>query len=169
MIRRLAGGAVLALAACATASAPAVVTPVLAPSTEVTKESLLALNAVCGAEGARVELEAPDIKFVEGMGTGGFKVDSESKAAQDWFNYGLALSHAFYHEDAKRAMKKAVEAAPYCSLCAWGEAWALGPTLNYGLQEPMRPAMKKQSASRMRSSRATRNRRQALSLHSVRR
>jgi tetratricopeptide (TPR) repeat protein len=142
MIRRLTGGAVLALAACATASAPAVVTPVapLAPSAEVTKESLLALNAICGAEGARVDLASPDIKLVDGMGTGGFKVDSESKAAQDWFNYGLALSHAFYHEDAKRAMKKAVEADPYCSLCAWGEAWALGPTLNYGLQEPMRPA-----------------------------
>jgi tetratricopeptide (TPR) repeat protein len=142
MRKTLSSAAVLALAACATASAPATVTPVasLAPSAEVTKESLLALNAICGAEGARVELASPDIKLVEGMGTGGFRVDSESKAAQDWFNYGLALSHAFYHEDAKRAMKKAVEADPYCSLCAWGEAWALGPTLNYGLQEPMRPA-----------------------------
>src|SRR5690606_32797476 len=96
--------------------------------------------AICGAEAPRVDANAPDIKLVEGMGTGGFKVDSESKAAQDWFDYGLALSHAFYHEDAKRAMKKAVEADPHCSLCAWGEAWALGPTLNYGLPEPMRPA-----------------------------
>lgn len=142
MIRRLTGGAMLALAACATASAPVVVTPVapLTPSAQVTKESLLALNAICGAEGPRDELQAPDIKRIEGMGTGGFKVDSENKAAQDWFNYGLALSHAFYHEDAIRAMKKAVEADPSCSLCAWGEAWALGPTLNYGLMEPQRPA-----------------------------
>ena len=141
MIRRLTGGAMLALAACATSTAT-VATPLaqLKPSGEVTKDSLLALNAICGAEGARVELSSPDVKLVDGMGTGGFKVDTASKDAQDWFNYGLALSHAFYHEDAKRAMKKAVAADPSCSLCAWGEAWSLGPTLNYGLMEPQRPA-----------------------------
>jgi hypothetical protein len=142
MIRRLAGGAVLALAACATAATPAVVTPVasLAPSAEVTKESLLALNAICGAEAPRAELSSPDIKLIAGMGTGGFRVDSESKEAQGWFDYGLALSHAFYHEDAMRAMAKSVAADPSCSLCAWGAAWTMGPTLNYGLGEPRRPA-----------------------------
>jgi tetratricopeptide (TPR) repeat protein len=141
MIRRLASGVVLALAACTT-STTTVATPVaqLKPSGEVTKDSLLALNAICGAESPRAELQTPDIKLVEGMGTGGFKVDSESKAAQDWFNYGLALSHAFYHEDAMRAMKKAVDADPSCSLCAWGAAWTMGPTLNYGLLEAQRPA-----------------------------
>lgn len=141
MIRRLASSAVLVVAACAT-STSTVTSPVapLRPSGEVTRESLLALDSICRAEGPRAELQSPDIKLVEGMGTGGFKVDSESKAAQDWFNYGLALSHAFYHEDAKRAMRKAVEADPSCSLCAWGEAWVLGPTLNYGLREPQRPA-----------------------------
>ncbi len=141
MMRRLTGGAVLALAACATASAPTV-TPVapLAPSVGVSRESLLALNAICVAEAPRSEAKSPDIKLIKGMGTGGFKVDSESKAAQEWFNYGLALSHAFYHEDAKRAMKKSVEADKSCSLCAWGEAWALGPTLNYGINEEQREA-----------------------------
>jgi tetratricopeptide (TPR) repeat protein len=144
MIRRLTGGALLALAACATASAPVTVTPIasLAPSNEVTKESLLALNSICRAETPRADLKAHDIKLIEGMGTGGFKVDSTSKPAQDWFNYGLALSHAFYHQDAKRAMKKSVEADPSCSLCAWGEAWALGPTLNYGIDDKQRAEAK---------------------------
>ncbi len=142
MVRHLTSGAVLALAACATASGPAVVTPVtpLKPAEEVTRASLLALNAICGAEGPRADLQSPDIKLVEGMGTGGFKVDSDVKEAQDWFDYGLALSHAFYHEDAKRAMMRAVKADPSCSLCAWGEAWTLGPTLNYGINEQDRVA-----------------------------
>jgi hypothetical protein len=139
MRRRLSSVAVLALAACAT-STSTVAPPVapLKPSGEVTRESLLALNAICGAEGPRAEPTSPDIKMISGMGTGGFKVDSASKEAQDWFDYGLALSHAFYHEDAKRAMKRSVEADPSCSLCAWGEAWALGPTLNYRIDDEQR-------------------------------
>jgi tetratricopeptide (TPR) repeat protein len=152
MIRRLTGGAVLALAACATASAPAVVTPIatLSSSGEVTKESLLALNSICSAEDATATARTRDIELVSGMGTGGFKVDTVSKEAQDWFDYGLALSHAFYHEDAKRAMKKSVEADPSCSLCAWGEAWAWGPTINYSINEEQR-AVALASAERAKS------------------
>ncbi len=141
MIRRLTSGAMLALAACATATTSTVTTPVAAlmPSGEVTAESLLALNSICRAETPRADLKSPDIKLIDGMGTGGFKVDSSSKEAQDWFNYGLALSHAFYHEDAMRAMKRSVAADLSCSLCAWGAAWTMGPTLNYGLVEAKRP------------------------------
>jgi tetratricopeptide (TPR) repeat protein len=152
MLKRLASGAMLALAACATASAPAVVTPIaaLSSSGEVTKESLLALNSICSAEEATATARARDIELASGMGTGGFKVDTASKAAQDWFDYGLALSHAFYHEDAKRAMKKSVEADPSCSLCAWGEAWAWGPTINYSINEEQR-AVALASAERAKS------------------
>jgi tetratricopeptide (TPR) repeat protein len=139
MLRRVSAVSLLALAACATATTAAVITPItpLQPSAEVTRESLLALNEICGAEqpgapGAR------GLQLAAGMGTGGFPVDSNVKEAQDWFDYGLALSHAFYHEDAKTAMRRSVEADPSCALCAWGEAWALGPTLNYGLFGPQR-------------------------------
>jgi len=136
MRHRLALLAVTALTACATAGS-AVTPPVmsLAMNPEITAESLLAINALCSAEAVRPEGFTPDLKLAGGMGTGGFKVDTEIKAAQEWFNYGLALSHAFYHQDAKAAMKRAVELDPTCSLCAWGEAWALGPTLNYGIDE----------------------------------
>jgi len=139
MLKRLASGAMLALAACATATS-SVVTPIatLAPSADVTPESLLALNSMCLADDSVGKTFTKDLKLASGMGTGGFKVDSSSKEAQDWFNYGLALSHAFYHADAKAAMKRSVKADPNCSLCAWGEAWALGPTLNYGIDEKSR-------------------------------
>lgn len=133
MQKFLTGVAVLALAACSTTSA--VVTPIaqLKPSSEVTVSSLLALNAICGAESSKGG--TANIKLTAGMGTGGFKVDTASKDAQDWFNYSMALSHAFYHEDAKAAMRKALEIDPGCSMCAWGLAWVLGPTLNYGITD----------------------------------
>lgn len=132
--------ALIAITACATG--PAVVPPVvtLAPPSQTAAETLLALNALCSAEALGADQFAPKIKLAGGMGTGGFKVDTAVKAAQDWFDYGLALSHAFYHQDAKAAMKKAVEADPACSICSWGEAWALGPTLNYGINEEERKA-----------------------------
>jgi hypothetical protein len=139
MRHRLALLAVTALAACATVGS-SVTPPImsLAATPEITAESLLAINALCSAEAVRPEGFTPDLKLAGGMGTGGFKVDTEVKAAQEWFNYGLALSHAFYHQDAKSAMKRAVELDPTCSLCAWGEAWALGPTLNYGINDEER-------------------------------
>ena len=131
--------AITALTACATAGS-AVVTPIaqLASSDQVTAESLLAINALCSADATRPGGFMPDLKLAGGMGTGGFTVDTNVKAAQDWFNYGLALSHAFYHQDAKAAMRRAVELDPTCARCAWGEAWALGPTLNYGVEEDER-------------------------------
>jgi tetratricopeptide (TPR) repeat protein len=131
--------AATALAACASFG-PAVVPPVttLAPSGEITADSLLAINALCSAEALGPDNVAPDIKLASGMGTGGFKVDTANPEAQEWFNYGLALSHAFYHQDVKAAMKRAVALDPACSMCSWGEAWALGPTLNYGIKDDER-------------------------------
>ncbi len=135
MRERLAPLAMLAAAACATGAA--VVTPVtsLAPPAAVSVETLLATAALCSAEDSGLAAPTPDLKLADGMGTGGFKVDTTNPEAQAWFNYGLALSHAFYHQDVKAAMKRAVELDPSCSLCSWGEAWALGPTLNYGIDE----------------------------------
>lgn len=135
MRERLAPLAMLAAAACATGAA--VVTPVtsLAPPSEPAVETLLASAALCSAEESGLSAPTPNLKLADGMGTGGFKVDTTNPEAQAWFNYGLALSHAFYHQDVKAAMRRAVELDPSCSMCAWGEAWGLGPTLNYGIDE----------------------------------
>ena len=116
MQKFLTGVAVLTLAACSTTSA--VVTPIaqLKASSDVTVSSLLALNAICGAEASKGG--TANLKLTAGMGTGGFKVDTTSKEAQDWFNYSMALSHAFYHEDAKAAMRKALEKAEWSRFAA---------------------------------------------------
>ena len=95
MRKRLAGVAVLALAACATTSAVVAPLAPLKPAVDVTPEALLAYNAICGSENPVAGKAKPNLKLAGGMGTGGFKVDTASKDAQDWFDYGLALSHGF--------------------------------------------------------------------------
>lgn len=139
MYRRIAAVGLIALTACASGSAIVTpISPLAFASGDPTVDGLLALNALCSAEASGLAAPTPDLKLAGGMGTGGFKVDTSNADAQRWFDYGLALSHAFYHQDAKAAMKRAVELDPSCSMCAWGEAWALGPTLNYGIKDDER-------------------------------
>ncbi len=135
--RWLSGVAAAMLAACVTTSAPPAPIAGLqaGPSAE---DQLRAINAMCRGDAALTAAYTQDLKRVPGMGTGGFKADTANAEAQAWFDYGLQLSHAFYHDDAIVAMRKAVEADPACATCAWGEAWTMGPTLNYGLDEEKR-------------------------------
>lgn len=89
------------------------------------------IGYICAAESHPAEGKA--LTLVKGVGSGGFPADTRSAEAQAWFDYGLQLFHAFYHDEAKVAFKRAAEADPSCSLCAWGEALSLGPTLNYDI------------------------------------
>lgn len=68
--------------------------------------------------------------MVPGMGNDHMRVDTSSAEAR-WFDYALTLSRAFEHADAKLAFRKAAALDPTCSLCIWGEAYSLGPTINY--------------------------------------
>lgn len=165
MLRRVSSVSFLALAACATTTTFVVVAPIaqLQPTAEVTPESILALNAICAAETPSLD-RPPSLKLAGGMGTGGFTVDSTVKEAQDWFDYGLALSHAFYHEDAIAAMKRSAAADPDCSACQWGLAWALGPTLNYGINEEQRVEALAAAESAQRLARDDRARRLATAM-----
>jgi tetratricopeptide (TPR) repeat protein len=134
---RLVIAAALSLTACAS-TPPAEVSPAKVSVDDVSAELDIALAAMCGADSTVGQTFKADLKLAGGMGTGGFNVDSGVEAAQTWFDYGLALSHAFYHEDAKAAMRKAVEADPTCARCAWGQAWVLGPTLNFRIDDNAR-------------------------------
>ncbi|MBV9550305.1 MAG: hypothetical protein JO256_11610 [Alphaproteobacteria bacterium] len=70
-----------------------------------------------------------------GMGDGGFAVATTSRPAQQWFNYGIKLYHAFYHDDAKAAFDKAVAADPKCAMCLWAQALSRGPTMNFDVED----------------------------------
>lgn len=88
---------------------------------------------VCGPPvSANVTDPAASMMMVDGFGTGGFQIDTRSPEAQAWFNHGVRLRWAFEHKESVRAFRKARLIDPRCGMCAWGEAWALGPNLNGG-------------------------------------
>jgi tetratricopeptide (TPR) repeat protein len=54
-----------------------------------------------------------------------------SGEAQAYFNQGYRLGWGFNHAEAARAFRTAQELDPNCAMCLWGEAWVLGPHINY--------------------------------------
>jgi tetratricopeptide (TPR) repeat protein len=105
--------------------------PTLATDKEADKTDF-AIFAICRA-GQHVEVPGGNQKIAieTGMGSGGFTIATTSAPAQAWFDYGIKLFHAFYHDDAKRAFDKAVAADPNCAMCLWGQALSHGPTANF--------------------------------------
>jgi tetratricopeptide (TPR) repeat protein len=86
----------------------------------------------CGKVGsAMTTAPVADMVLVDGFGDEGYAVDATPEA-QVWFNQGVRLRWAFEHTEAVRAFRKARSIDPNCGMCAWGEAWALGPNLNGG-------------------------------------
>lgn len=63
-------------------------------------------------------------------------VTTESEQAQIWFDRGLAMCHAFNHEEAVRCFEKALEADPSMAMAYWGIAYAWGPNINNMAIEP---------------------------------
>ena len=91
-----------------------------------------AIFAICRVEQhAEVPGGNQHITIQSGMGDGGFPIATKSASAQQWFDYGFKLFHAFYHDDTKRAFDKAVAADPRCAMCLWGQALSRGPMANY--------------------------------------
>lgn len=89
------------------------------------------LGGWCGGDltGATGEIE-----LLKGFGPGGFTITTKSPEAQAFFNNGVQLAHAFAHKAAIRAFQEARRLDPECAMCAWGEAWSSGPTINYGIK-----------------------------------
>ena len=95
-----------------------------------------AILAICHVEQyAEVPEGGQHITIESGMGDGGFPVATADRSAQQWFNYGVKLYHAFYHDDAKRAFDKAVAADPHCAMCLWAQALSRGPTMNFDVSD----------------------------------
>jgi tetratricopeptide (TPR) repeat protein len=95
-----------------------------------------AIGYICSAEhGLAPPGGERRLVMVPGVGTGGFPIRTREARAQAWFDQGMRLAHAFYHDDAKAAFRRAQAIDPSCAMCVWGEAWAAGPTINYGVDE----------------------------------
>lgn len=102
----------------------------------VSAKTDFAIFALCRVE-RHVEIPAgaPRITIESGMGDGGFAIATTSHSAQQWFDYGIKLFHAFYQEDAGEAFDKATVADPSCALCLWGQALSRGPNQNFDASE----------------------------------
>ena len=115
------------------AAAPLVLA-LLAPSAAQLDAGAVSVGHICRAESGFVASKGPrKIGFLPGIGTGGFAVRTTSAEAQRWFDYGVQLYHAFYHEDSPLAFDKAAAADPDCALCRWGQALSHGPTQNFDI------------------------------------
>ncbi len=53
--------------------------------------------------------------------------------AQAFFDQGVTLAWGFNFGEAVRAFREASRRDPSCALCAWGEALALGPSINHDM------------------------------------
>lgn len=72
--------------------------------------------------------------LLEGYGHGGWPVRTSNPQAQAFFDNGMQLGAAFAHKAAIEAMEESVRLDPACVSCAWGLAWAAGPTINYDVE-----------------------------------
>jgi tetratricopeptide (TPR) repeat protein len=77
----------------------------------------------------------PAKAILSGYGTGGFAIKTANPEAQAYFDNGMQLAHAFAHKAATSAFKRAEQLDPTCAMCAWGEAWSRGPTINYTIDK----------------------------------
>lgn len=125
----------------------------------------IARPQVCGpATSALSGTPVADMVMVDGFGTGGFAIETVNPEAQAWFNHGVRLRWAFEHKESVRAFRKARLLDPACAMCAWGEAWALGPNLNGGGNddESQAAALKAARDARRMARRATPMQRQMI-------
>lgn len=73
--------------------------------------------------------------LMAGLGDAHLPITTASPLVQQYFDQGLRFSHAFNHAEAVRAFRYAQQLDPNCAMCAWGEAFALGPNINAGMEE----------------------------------
>lgn len=73
--------------------------------------------------------------LMAGLGDAHLPIRTTHPLAQEYFDQGLRYTHAFNHAEAIRAFRYAQQLDPTCAMCAWGEAFALGPNINAGMEE----------------------------------
>ncbi|MBI1407604.1 MAG: hypothetical protein GC145_15945 [Caulobacter sp.] len=91
-----------------------------------------AISPVC-SPGAADPSATISAVMLPGFGTGGMIVATVNPEAQRWFDYGLQSTWAFAHAQGRDGFKEAARLDPDCAMCAWGEALAAGPTINFGI------------------------------------
>ena len=78
------------------------------------------------------EIKAPKLKGLEGID---FKISTNNKEAQEYFNQGMMLSYGFNHAEAARSFFEATRLDSTCAMAYWGFAYVLGPNYNAGMED----------------------------------
>lgn len=73
--------------------------------------------------------------YREALGPFTRRASTASAEAQGYFDQGFQLLYSFAPDEAVRSFREAQRRDSTCAICAWGEAWALGPYLN-GAMDP---------------------------------
>ena len=60
--------------------------------------------------------------------------DTRNPQAKAYFDQGYRLAWGFNHAEAARSFRAAQALDPQCAMCLWGEAWVLGPHINYPVE-----------------------------------
>ena len=74
--------------------------------------------------------DTPAEPHFQGLGTHTRKVTTQSPAAQQYFDQGLAFLYGFNHDEAIRSFQAAAASDPDCAMAYWGIAMANGPHIN---------------------------------------
>lgn len=76
--------------------------------------------------------KAPKLNGLEGID---FKISTNNKEAQEYFNQGMMLSYGFNHAEAARSFFEATRLDSTCAMAYWGFAYVLGPNYNAGMED----------------------------------
>ena len=90
---------------------------------------LLCLGSLACATGRTLPPGATAPLF-DDLGDYQIPITTSSPMAQRYFDQGLILTYGFNHAEAVRSFREAQRLDPGCAMCAWGEAYALGPNIN---------------------------------------
>jgi tetratricopeptide (TPR) repeat protein len=123
--------------------------PLLSPSGAVCGSAvsgppglLKALVRVASQTQPPVQAASSEPPLYKNLGSLQFRVTTQSRQAQAYFNQGLRLAFGFNHAEAQRAFQAAQKLDPTCAMCFWGEAYVLGSNINVPMMpEANAPAM----------------------------
>ena len=77
------------------------------------------------------------------LGDYSYPITTKSELAQRYFDQGLTLAYGFNHAEAARSFRECHRLDPNAAMCAWGEAYVLGPNINKPMEEAdVEPAWK---------------------------
>ena len=85
--------------------------------------------------GAAAPTSADTPPLLGNLGALSWPAGTANPEAQAYFDQGYRLAWGFNHAEAARAFRAAQLLDPDCAMCLWGEAWVLGPHINFIMEE----------------------------------